>query len=364
MKSQKTQTSVESLPVWSLVIRLTQVAGSEAKTPSGKIRAALSWSRKNLSMSRPLALHISRVAVTGAPAVAHVWESGALTASVVRSGHACSPRTFSDSERADRRAKNDPKFRRALKRQRANETRRRDLVMHIAERWHATVGSLYTSKYASIIYGNAYERVEWDRYAKSYKYPCKYSVAGVRIEGTQIIIESSRGNEIPLPLPPAALIRAAALTEPHPTGLFAVPVTGQSGVFAMMGLDKPRTKWVVVGFCSRGRIVPECVARGTITSADIDAETNVETRAIMLEIFGAERYIREIGATEIDHSDLGTLFDAKGLKILKVVNATAEPDGTYKDYYLRVPPHTETARAAVAWTFGLKEEEYAPSAQS
>ena len=46
--------------------------------------------------------------------------------------------------------------------------------------------------------------------------------------------------------------------------------------------------------------------------------------------------------------------------MVRVRNSTPEPDGTYKIYRLRVPPWIQTARQAVAWTFGLSEEEYAP----
>jgi hypothetical protein len=48
---------------------------------------------------------------------------------------------------------------------------------------------------------------------------------------------------------------------------------------------------------------------------------------------------------------------------VKVLNATPEPDGTFQDYYLRVPPDVESAREAVAWTFDM-EDGYAPVAQT
>jgi hypothetical protein len=40
--------------------------------------------------------------------------------------------------------------------------------------------------------------------------------------------------------------------------------------------------------------------------------------------------------------------------LVEVVNATQEPDGWHRRYYLRVPPSIRTARAAVAWTFGIR----------
>lgn len=38
----------------------------------------------------------------------------------------------------------------------------------------------------------------------------------------------------------------------------------------------------------------------------------------------------------------------------RIVNATADPDGSYRHYFLHVPPHVRTAREAVAWTFGFE----------
>ena len=56
--------------------------------------------------------------------------------------------------------------------------------------------------------------------------------------------------------------------------------------------------------------------------------------------------------------------DDEPLVMVEVVNSTAEPDGTYKDYFLRVPPDIETARAAVAWTFDVEPERYRVEVQT
>jgi hypothetical protein len=50
--------------------------------------------------------------------------------------------------------------------------------------------------------------------------------------------------------------------------------------------------------------------------------------------------------------------------VVKVRNSTPEPDGSVKNYFLRVPPSMKRAREAVAWTFAMKEEEYLPSVQT
>ena len=50
--------------------------------------------------------------------------------------------------------------------------------------------------------------------------------------------------------------------------------------------------------------------------------------------------------------------------MVKVVNSTAEADGSFKDYFLRVPTTITSAREAVAWTFGKAADEYAPEVQT
>ena len=50
--------------------------------------------------------------------------------------------------------------------------------------------------------------------------------------------------------------------------------------------------------------------------------------------------------------------------MVKVVNSTPEYDGTFKDYFLRVPPEMTRARQAIAWTFDKKETDYDPELQT
>ena len=106
-----------------------------------------------------------------------------------------------------------------------------------------------------------------------------------------------------------------------------------------------------------------------LTANRITAEPNAELRRIMLEHYGYERYLREAGARRVHHDECGTLWrltfrDDEPLTMVEVVNATPEPDGEHRVYWLRVPPRTSTAREGVAWTFGLTAEEYAPLVQT
>lgn len=46
------------------------------------------------------------------------------------------------------------------------------------------------------------------------------------------------------------------------------------------------------------------------------------------------------------------------IKTLHVVNSTPEPDGSFREYRLRVPPWIQTPLQGVAWTFDMRPDEY------
>ncbi len=102
----------------------------------------------------------------------------------------------------------------------------------------------------------------------------------------------------------------------------------------------------------------------------IEAERNVEVRRALIEHYGQERFLLESRAIKIHQDDFGTLYyktmpEDEPLVMVKVVNATPEPgNNTYRDYFLRVPPHIRTAREAVAWTFGRAISAYSPEKQT
>ena len=106
-----------------------------------------------------------------------------------------------------------------------------------------------------------------------------------------------------------------------------------------------------------------------ITVSEIENETNAEIRRVMIEKYGQARYLQDSGARVVQSDDFGTLYSKEiahdePLVMVKVVNSTPEADGTYKDYFLRVPPTIRTAREAVAWTFELNTDDYAPVFES
>jgi hypothetical protein len=98
-------------------------------------------------------------------------------------------------------------------------------------------------------------------------------------------------------------------------------------------------------------------------------EQNVEVRFALIDAFGPQRFLYEYGGTLVDSSEYGELyrtsiFGAEDLMMVRVRNSTPEPDGSYKWYCLRVPPQMNSAREAIAWTFGLSEEQYAPKKET
>lgn len=146
-----------------------------------------------------------------------------------------------------------------------------------------------------------------------------------------------------------------------------------SCIFSWHGIEVP------------GRLV---VSPETITIEEILNERNAEVRAVMMERFGWERFLVESKAVGENTDDFGTLYSVEmpgldePMRFVKVVNATPEPDGTYRDYVLPVDPQlrplpdalegeTEygepqalTARNAVASTFGLRGEHYLPNVET
>jgi hypothetical protein len=133
---------------------------------------------------------------------------------------------------------------------------------------------------------------------------------------------------------------------------------------ALHGEGEPSIIWKdgwklyhINGICVSKKLVED---PASISVADIENESNIEIRRLMLDA----------GANEIQRDECGILYrhvvsDAlEAMVMVEVTNSTAEADGTFRKYFLRVPPHITTARAAIAWTFNLNSEEYNPILQT
>lgn len=96
--------------------------------------------------------------------------------------------------------------------------------------------------------------------------------------------------------------------------------------------------------------------------------------ALAVRAFGVERLVTGRGrvvAADVDGLGqprrLWRFDDPDGgaqVVAVEVTNSTPESDGTRRSYFLRVPPHVRTCQAAVAWTFGLRADEYRPVAEA
>ncbi len=118
-----------------------------------------------------------------------------------------------------------------------------------------------------------------------------------------------------------------------------------------------------------GTTVPRDLIESPVTVGRINTQWNAELRRVMIERYGMVEYLKDSGAIKINEDECGVLYrkefvDDEPLVMVKVKNSTAEPDGSFRDYFLRVPPNIATAREAVAWTFEMRPSEYKPKNQT
>lgn len=99
-----------------------------------------------------------------------------------------------------------------------------------------------------------------------------------------------------------------------------------------------------------------------ITPRTINRERDPRVRRCLIEIMTPERYIALGEAVPVSRDETGTLWRRHWARqvwaAVEVINGTPEPDGTRKHYFLQVPPEMRTAREAVAWTYGMTEQQY------
>lgn len=118
-----------------------------------------------------------------------------------------------------------------------------------------------------------------------------------------------------------------------------------------------------------GTRVPMTAIQEESNLSSIEGESNIAVRRVLIERYGVENYLLDSGAVIRHHDEYGTLYvselhNDEHIAMVRVTNATAEPNGEFRNYFLRVPPTIQTAREAVAWTFGLTNAEYHPEVES
>ena len=104
---------------------------------------------------------------------------------------------------------------------------------------------------------------------------------------------------------------------------------------------------------------------------DIINHVNAEVRYVGMKIYGYDRLREEDKCTILDtDKETGAellKFDVKlsePVVIVRVINGSPEIDGTYKNYFLHVPPTVTTCKDAIAWTFGKTAETYNPAQET
>lgn len=92
-----------------------------------------------------------------------------------------------------------------------------------------------------------------------------------------------------------------------------------------------------------------------VTAADIVACKNQEIKQRALRRYGYEAFVRDAGMETVD-----AVGEEKLLRKGDVVFAYVKDPSTSRRYLLRVPPNMKKLREAVAWTFGMRPEDYRP----
>ena len=105
--------------------------------------------------------------------------------------------------------------------------------------------------------------------------------------------------------------------------------------------------------------------RDSIDVRSIEGVHDPQIRRCMIDILTPQRFIEQGGAYRVAQDETGILWRQRwrweAWAAVEVINGTPEPDGTFKHYFLQVPPTVRTPREAVAWTYGLSERHYRPS---
>ena len=141
--------------------------------------------------------------------------------------------------------------------------------------------------------------------------------------------------------------------------------------------DGPAIAWPDTKvYAWKGCIVPErfILERERMSPDDIRAVSDEQARRALIDVYacthGYVRCMRDFGGVMVHEDDTGRLWcvnplrralasEPGDIKLVEVVNGTAETDGSRKHFYLRVPSHLRTPREAVAWTYGLTAKQYA-----
>jgi hypothetical protein len=112
--------------------------------------------------------------------------------------------------------------------------------------------------------------------------------------------------------------------------------------------------------------VSEKVIMKPIEFDQIMEEQNAEIKRVMIERFGEKNFIKNIGAAPIDETEWGSLYRVDYGDDEPLVLVRVKCPSTSRIYFNQVPPLDDSgnnmvsAKQAIAWRFGMAENEYMP----
>jgi hypothetical protein len=100
-----------------------------------------------------------------------------------------------------------------------------------------------------------------------------------------------------------------------------------------------------------------------ITLHRINEESNIIVRRCLIEIMTPQRFVAMGGACRVGQDATGVLWHKSwwtgdAWAAVEVIDGTPGLDGRRRHYFLQVPPELRTPRAAVAWSYGVTEQQY------
>jgi hypothetical protein len=137
--------------------------------------------------------------------------------------------------------------------------------------------------------------------------------------------------------------------------------------------DGPAVRWIdgTELWCWHGVDVGRRAieALDTLLLGDVKLANGPAARRALIECYGLGRYLLDVGAPSIARDEAGELYrleqpGEEPLVAVRVVDRVLDAAGVAKEHWIRVPPHLRSARAAVAWTFGVEPRKYRPKEET
>jgi hypothetical protein len=111
--------------------------------------------------------------------------------------------------------------------------------------------------------------------------------------------------------------------------------------------------------------IQELLEKDKITAKHILNIENAAIRRVCLEKLGYARFLAQVPHAVIEKDgdcELVMIDWLKREEPICLVKVKCPSTGAF--YTLRVPPHMDTVKKAVAWTFGVKEDDYKPEVET